>query len=297
MNDTVRQHLLRQGGAISREQARLAGLTDRHLDRLVASREWLRVHPGVYRLHAGVPLPETKVWAASLWLGPTVLLGDETAAWWWGVLPAPPRTLTFLGSRRCRGQDWVRVVDTYVAAEDRWRHRGLPVASPAWSVLRAAAVREGRQPGAGVALIDQAKQTRLVKQHDLRRALGRHAGCWGSTTMTTLLRRTDDGAHSELERLAVTALRRAGITGFRPNLAVRLGEGRTVEIDIAFPERRLAIELDGFAFHSRPSAFRRDLRRLNALMAAGWTVRRFTWDDLLGDAEGFVAVVLELLAA
>lgn len=297
MDTVVRQHLLRQGGVISREQARLAGITDRRLDRLVASGDWLRVHPGVYRLSAAVPLPETRLWAAALWLGPTLLLSDEGAVWWWGVTPDPPASLTFLGSRRCRGQDGVRIIDTYVAAEDRWRHRGVPVTSPAWSVLRAAAGRERLRPGSGVALIDAAKQSRLVKQDDLRRAHRRHPGCWGSATMATLLTRTGDGAHSELERLAVGALRRAGITGFHPNLTVRLAGGSTAEIDIAFPERRLAIELDGFAFHSRPAAFRRDLRRLNALMAAGWTVRRFTWDDLLGDAEGFIAVVLELLAA
>lgn len=297
MNDTVRRHLLRQAGTISREQARLAGLTDRQIDRLVASRDWLRVHPGVYRLHAGVPLPETKVWAASLWLGPTLLLADETATWWWGVLPDVPSTLTFIGSRRCRGQEGVRVLDTYVAPADRFRRRGLPVTSPAWSVLRAATVLEGRRPGAGIQLIDDAKQTRVVKQDDLRRAVGRHPGCWGSSTMKTLLTRTGDGAHSELERLAVAALHRAGITGFEPNLTVRLGGGRFVEIDIAFVDRRLAIELDGFAYHSRPASFRRDLRRLNALMAAGWTVRRFSWDDVLGDPEGFAAIVLELLAA
>ncbi|WP_157720065.1 endonuclease domain-containing protein [Microlunatus sagamiharensis] len=69
-----------------------------------------------------------------------------------------------------------------------------------------------------------------------------------------------------------------------------------MEIDIAFPDRRLAIELDGYAFHSGAVAFRSDLRRSNALMRDGWTIRRFCWDDLLGDPEGFVATVRELLA-
>jgi hypothetical protein len=32
-------------------------------------------------------------------------------------------------------------------------------------------------------------------------------------------------------------------------------------------------------------------------MAAGWTVRRFSWDDLLGDPESFLATVVELLSA
>ncbi len=31
-------------------------------------------------------------------------------------------------------------------------------------------------------------------------------------------------------------------------------------------------------------------------MSDGWTVRRFCWDDLLADPDGFIASVRELLA-
>jgi len=134
-----------------------------------------------------------------------------------------------------------------------------------------------------------------VRQEDLQRSFGRHSGCWGSTTIRTLLLRTGDRAQSELERLAVSLLRGAGITGFKPNITVRLKDGQAVEIDIAFPDRRIAIELDGYAFHSGADAFRDDVRPGNRLMADGWTVRRFTWDDLVDDPDGFVGVVLELL--
>jgi len=94
----------------------------------------------------------------------------------------------------------------------------------------------------------------------------------------------------------VRALRDGGITGFEPNLTVRLSDGGAVEIDIAFVDRRIAIELEGFAFHSGATSFRRDIRRLNRLMRDGWTVRRFSWDDVVGDPQGFVDAVLELLA-
>lgn len=295
-NDRVRQHLLRQAGVVTRAQALEAGLSARQVDRLVASREWLVALPGVYRLHASVPLPETALFAASLWLGPAMLLADEGAAWWWGVLPEPPTSWVFVGRTRRRSRQAVRLVQAHVDAADRWRHRGLAVLSRPWAVLRAAAERERSQPGSGIAVIDRAKQLRLVRQADLQQSFDRHPGCWGSGTMRRLLERTGDGAHSELERLAVSLLRQAGITGFRPNLTVRLRDGSRAEIDIAFPERRLAIELDGFAFHSSAQAFRSDVRRGNRLLADGWTVRRFTWDDLLGDPDGFITSVLELLA-
>ena len=191
---------------MSRAQARDAGLSARQIDRLVATREWLVALPGVYRLHASAPLPETGMWAASLWLGPTMVLADEGAAWWWGVLPDPPTTWAFIGPSRRRARPGVTLLDTRVDPADRWRHRGVPVLSRSWAVLRAAARREELQTGSGIAVIDRAKQLRLVKQDDLGRAYERHRGCWGSTTMRQLLARTGDGAHSELERLAVSEL-------------------------------------------------------------------------------------------
>ena len=296
MNDEVRHHFLRQAGIITRAQALAAGLTARQIEHRLSTREWLVAFTGVYRLHASVPLPETRMWAASLWLGPSLLLADEAAAWWWSILPDPPPRWTFVGHTRRRAHEDVRVIDAFVDPQDRWTHRGIPVLSRPWAVLRAAGALERQRAGTGIALIDRAKQTRAVRQAELQHALDRHSGCRGSATLRTLVARTGDGAHSELERLAVAALRRAGVTGFEPNLTVRLSDGHAVEIDIAFPDRRIAIELDGFAFHSGADAFRRDLRRANRLMADGWTVRRFTWDDVVGDPEGFVDTVLELLA-
>jgi very-short-patch-repair endonuclease len=296
VNDSVRRHLLRQAGIITRAQALAAGMTARQIEHLLSSREWLVAFTGVYRLHASVPLPETRLWAASLWLGPSLLLADEGAAWWWGVLPDPPSRWTFVGHSRRRSHGDVWIVDAFVDPQDRWRHRGLPVLSRPWCVLRAAASLERARAGSGIALIDRAKQTRALRQADLQQAFERHQGCWGSSTMRTLLARTGDGAHSELERVAVRALRDAGITGFEPNLTVRLSDGGAVEIDIAFVDRRIAIELEGFAFHSGATSFRRDIRRLNRLMRDGWTVRRFSWDDVVGDPQGFVDAVLELLA-
>jgi very-short-patch-repair endonuclease len=42
----------------------------------------------------------------------------------------------------------------------------------------------------------------------------------------------------------------------------------------------VAVEVDGWAWHTDPERFRRDRQRQNALVLAGWTVLRFTWHDL-----------------
>jgi very-short-patch-repair endonuclease len=294
---TVREHLLRQAGVISLEQARQAGLTYRQVQHKVQTGEWLAVRRGIYRLHAAAPLPETGLWVALLALGPQSLLTEDGALWLWEIEPRSPDSWTFAGTTSRRGDETVRLTRAFVDPRDQTRHRGIRVVSRPWAVLTTAARRERACPGSGIALIDHAKQTRAVRQEELDRSFARHPGCWGSTTIRALLLRTGNGAHSELERLAVSILRDAGITGFEPNHTTRLSDGQPVEIDIAFVDRRIAIELDGYAFHSGASAFRRDLRRGNRLMKDGWTVRRFSWDDLLGDPESFLATIIELLSA
>ena len=72
-----------------------------------------------------------------------------------------------------------------------------------------------------------------------------------------------------------------------------LGErGQVVaEIDFADPELKIAIEVDGRAFHSDRRSFERDRERQNMLVIRGWIVLRFTWERLLNDPEGVVAEI------
>jgi very-short-patch-repair endonuclease len=51
-------------------------------------------------------------------------------------------------------------------------------------------------------------------------------------------------------------------------------------VDFAYPELRYAIEVDGYEAHSSLQAFRHDRARQNDLVDLGWTVHRFTWDDV-----------------
>jgi very-short-patch-repair endonuclease len=81
-------------------------------------------------------------------------------------------------------------------------------------------------------------------------------------------------------------LRDAGLTGWRCGYRVD-----RYELDLAFPAERIAIEVDGWAWHSDVERFRHDRRRQNALVLAGWIVLRFTWHDLTGRPEAVVAEI------
>ena len=68
--------------------------------------------------------------------------------------------------------------------------------------------------------------------------------------------------------------------------------GEHFRLDLAYPDRLLAIEYDGWDFHRSRSAFDRDRRRDRLLQLAGWTVLRFTSrtsdDELVATVARFV---------
>jgi very-short-patch-repair endonuclease len=97
----------------------------------------------------------------------------------------------------------------------------------------------------------------------------------GASAAGHLLRAAADRADSAAERLLVRILRDGGVTGWV--LGHPFGPWR---IDLAFPERKVAVEVDGWAWHVDPDRFRADRRKQNALVRAGWDPLRFTWHDL-----------------
>ena len=49
------------------------------------------------------------------------------------------------------------------------------------------------------------------------------------------------------------------------------------EVDFAYPDIKLAIEVDGFKVHATPRQMSRDFVRQNGLVPYGWRVLRFLW--------------------
>ena len=90
-----------------------------------------------------------------------------------------------------------------------------------------------------------------------------------------------DGAAAESERMLHRPLRQAGLRDWKPNFPVWTGGELVGVVDVAFPAKKIAIEVDGWAYHSDVDRFRRDRARQNDLIMLGWTVLRFTWADLV----------------
>ena len=110
-----------------------------------------------------------------------------------------------------------------------------------------------------------------------------------------MLAGADPAAASQGERVAQAVLTTGGVTGWVSNHPLRIGGDVVAYLDIAFPDVLLAIEIDGWAWHTDPERFQRDRKRQNALVAAGWTVLRFTWADLIERPEQVLATVVRTL--
>jgi len=264
--------LRRQGGVLSLGQARARSLSDRTVQRRVADGRWHRLHPGVY-LVAGHPLDTAgRIRAAALWVEPAGTVSGLAAAYWHRMLDEldPPTVEVTLPKRRHRAaRPGTRVRRRDLEPIDRVRVRDVLVTARPLTVLETAA----RLPN-GAAFLDRALQ-RHVSFADVHAAYSRMLGSHGSARAGVLLRAAADRADSHAERLLVRILRRAGITGWV--LAHPFGPWR---LDVSFPELRLAVEVDGWAWHVDRPRFANDRAKGNALVAADWTILRFTWTDL-----------------
>jgi very-short-patch-repair endonuclease len=55
---------------------------------------------------------------------------------------------------------------------------------------------------------------------------------------------------------------------------------RTWRVDFAWPDRKVAVEYDGFDWHSDPEKFRVDRQKRAALQEIGWSVMSIVGDDV-----------------
>jgi very-short-patch-repair endonuclease len=97
-------------------------------------------------------------------------------------------------------------------------------------------------------------------------------------------------APSVLESLTARMFRDHGLV--RPKVEVATGDHGQYRVDFAYPHLMLAIEVDGYIWHSGRERFERDLARRNQLQAMGWTVLVFTWRQVVEDPDGIAAEIV-----
>ena len=63
------------------------------------------------------------------------------------------------------------------------------------------------------------------------------------------------------------------------------------QVDLAYPECRVAIELDSRRWHLNRVSFDKDPERRNRLTVLGWTVLNFTWNHYVQEPRKLCATV------
>ncbi len=264
--------LARQAGVISRDQAIGSGLSRDAVDHRLRLRRWRPLHPQVYLVGGHRYDDEVQVRAAVLWAGEGAVLSGVAAAWWHGLAERAPTTVgvTVARRRHPRSRSGVSVRRRELAADDLVERDGMVVTAPPLTVLEAA-VELGDSGGL---LLDRALQ-RSVRFPAVYAAYCRNLGSHGSASAGRMLVAAADRSTSAAERLLARLLRESGAAGWHRGFPTA-----GYVIDIAFPAARVAIEVDGWAWHQDAARAQADKRRQNVLVRHGWTILRYTWHDL-----------------
>ena len=274
--------LRRQGGVVTLRQAVTLGMSPQTVHRRARDGRWRRLYPAVYLVGGHRLTDETRVRAAWLWAGDEAVVSGPAAAFWHGMLDRAPTDIELTVPRRCkpRALDGVRVRRRDLCPTDVMGTRDLWLTAPPLTALETATVLPD-----GSTFLDRALQ-RHVRFPTLYRAYCRNMGRHGSSAAGVLLVAAADRADSAAERLLVRILRDAGIGGWV--LGHPFGPWR---VDLAFVREKVAVEVDGWAWHVDAERFRADRRKQNALVRAGWDPLRFTWHDLDGRPGEVVAEI------
>jgi very-short-patch-repair endonuclease len=271
VNHALHGLLARQDGLVTVEQAARRGVPASTLRRRVHGDGWARVAPRVL-LAAGHPwTARARVRAASLWAGDRAAVSGPAAAWWHGMLADAPATVEVTVPRGSglRERPGVRIRRRDLAAADQVGVAGVWLTGkPLTTLETAVAVPDGS------VFLDRALQ-RHVGFAAVYRSYCRNLGARGGAGIAALLTAAADRADSAAERLMISILRGAALPGWVHGLPFDRWT-----IDFAFPSARLAIEVDGWAWHMDVQRFRADRHKGNALVRAGWDLLRFTWHDL-----------------
>ena len=276
----------RQHGIVSRAQLLQLGLSDDAIASRIGAGWLCRVHRAVFTVGRHPLTLHGRLLAAVWCLGGRAVLSHRSAAVLWGLLPETGPRVDVTVPSGGRGRKAIVVHRSTLSAEESARKDGIPVTTPARTVLDLAAVVSRRELERAM---DEAAYLRL----DLSRLAPRR-GRRGGAALSRVL--TDHQAGTTLTRSRMEELMLSLCDRFelqRPlcNLEV---EGYTV--DFGWPQARLIVETDGWQAHGTRRAFETDRRRDAHLIAAGWRPMRVTWDRLTKEPLEVAAQLKQLLS-
>ncbi len=291
--ELVREIAALQGGVVTNKQLRECGVSSKQRLVRFAIAGWKR-HLGVVVIPECVTNNDLRdAWALTLRIGPSAIVTGPTAARLQGI----PVDHTMVIA--------ISELDHHARAfPARIRRRPPIVPAHPYGELQFVSAEEAlldtleAMPRAeAIGLLETALQRRWITPKFIAHALrvrterGQHRG-----SLKRFHALAHDGTHSHAERRMKSLLRKHQLTGWTSDHRIDDASGRPVAaIDLAHVRLKIAIEVDGHAFHSQRREFERDRLKQNELVIAGWTVLRFTWDQISNHGDDVVSVVREAI--
>jgi very-short-patch-repair endonuclease len=287
----VRALAARQHGVVTRSQLIAIGMSAAAIGRHVKAGRLRPYHAGVY-LVGPIEPERAREMAALMAGGRSATVSHTSAMGLWKLLRhelAEPVHVSVPASdnRRRPGLLFHRVGEL---ADDEWTLIDrIRVTTPGRTLVDAAGMLGSHELELAIAT---AERERLITGSELSALLERYPRRPGVGVLRALLR---DGAgphftRSEAERQCRGMLRAAGLPPPHANVAVG-----PYELDLFWPEENVAIEIDGWEFHSTRSRFEGDRRKDNWLRARGVEVIRLTWRQITRDAMATAVMVGQAL--
>jgi hypothetical protein len=291
---TLAPRLRRQYGVLTVAQATSDGVDRRELRRLREAKLLVPLQPRVLRCPLVGETWETRALAAQLAAGPQAALGRWSAARVLGLVEDRKRSTELdliqpssrnLRASHPRPRRSTRLLPEDVVDVGRFRCTG-----PAWTLIDLVEVaeRDTVERIAGRALAE-----RLVTRDAIMDLHGRLRNSSRSSAARWLLSATlgvIPGSRSRDESGFVRLAVEAGLPEPVVNHPVIDASGRRRELDCAWPEWGVAVELDLHPSHGTTVGRRADGRRQNDLIH-DWTLLRFDSHDLRTDPGGVVQQV------
>ena len=282
-----------QQGLVTRAQLLEAGMTPDTVRARTRARRFIPIQRGVYLV--GPPVaPYLNEMAAVLACGEGAVVSHRSAAALWELLPhpgpsAPVDILAPMPERGRRPGIRARHTSTLQKSETTTWNR-IPVTTPARTVLDLAGELRMQELERVIARLEReglaatGELSSLVARHPRRPGVGMLRALLSGDASPALTRSQAEDRFLALVRKAHLALPEAnvGVGGY--------------EVDFLWRSKRLAVEVDGYSFHSSRRAFKRDRRRDSILSLKGLRVLRITWSQIVEEPEAVAALLAHNLA-
>lgn len=278
---TIDELLIEHNGVFARRDAIEKGVPEKALNRRIRSGALKVVHHGVLT-RPGIPEGfRMRVEGARLAVGGEAVAARRTAAALHGLFPSREIEIITTAQRRTRPSGFAVIRTNYLPDEHVVALHGIPATSIPRTLLDLGAVL---RPGDVKRIAKDAIVRGLVAPVVLREVLqdSCRPGRPGSAVARVLIREiedADDPTESDLEDEMFRVIDAAELPAPLRQFRIYRDGIPVCRADGAYPALLIALEADGYEWHSAKPEWLRDRRKQNLLVAMGWVILRFTWED------------------